>query len=88
VGDVEYVTPAEVWAGIRAIAAEHAAGTISAAAAERRIDACRRAVTRRDLWKASGGKAGSPHDRHRRHTTRLGGLAETLLDGVLNLIPW
>jgi hypothetical protein len=86
-GDVEYVTPAEVWAGIRAIEAEHAAGTISTADAERRIDQCRGAVTRRDLWKASGGKAGSAHG-GRRHTSRLGSMAGALLDGLQSLIRW
>ncbi|HVQ93618.1 MAG TPA: hypothetical protein VMU51_21455 [Mycobacteriales bacterium] len=86
-GDVEYVTSTEVWTAIRAIEAEHAAGTISTADAERRIDQCRRAVTRRDLWKASGGKAGSLHG-GRRHTTRLGSLAGAVVDGLQSLIRW
>lgn len=35
------------------------AGRLGAAEAGRRINACRRAVTPRDLWKASGHRAGS-----------------------------
>ena len=49
----------QILAAVRAIEADLAAGRIGSAEATRRINRCRRAVTPRDLWKASGRRAGS-----------------------------
>jgi hypothetical protein len=85
-GQPELVSAEEVWAAVRAVEADKAAGTISPQVAAERIDRCRRAVTPRDLWKATGGKAGSP--------TRSGGggrgpgrLVDSLIDGLSGFLP-
>ncbi len=57
----ELVTPEQVRAAVAELERRHAAGEIGAAEVARRINDCRRAVTPRDLWRASGGLAGSPH---------------------------
>ena len=49
----------DIRAAVTALEAELSADRIGAAEATRRINDCRRAVTPRDLWKASGGRAGS-----------------------------
>ncbi|HEY9473825.1 MAG TPA: hypothetical protein VIS06_08235 [Mycobacteriales bacterium] len=49
----------QILAAVRAIEADLTAGRIGSAEATRRINRCRRAVTPRDLWKASGRRAGS-----------------------------
>ena len=54
----ELVTQEQVRAAIEALKQRRAAGAISEADVARRINDCRRAVTPRDLWKASGGLAG------------------------------
>lgn len=54
----QMVTPDQVRTAVAAVEAERAAGRLSRADADRRIDACRRSVTPRDLWRASGGLAG------------------------------
>ncbi|MBA2390073.1 MAG: hypothetical protein H0V67_07410 [Geodermatophilaceae bacterium] len=50
---------AEIRAAVKLLEQEEAAGHLSAAETTRRINDCRRAVTPRDLWKASGRRAGS-----------------------------
>lgn len=60
----------EIRAALRAIEDEVSAGRMSDQEAARRMDRCRRAVTTRDLWKASGGRAG---DRHRSNWADLRG---------------
>jgi hypothetical protein len=50
----------EIRAAVKALKASEADGKLSSAETTRRINDCRRAVTQRDLWKASGGPAGSP----------------------------
>ncbi len=50
------VSPAEIREAINLL--ETGRGVMSAVEANNRVDACRRAVTPRDLWKASGGRAG------------------------------
>jgi hypothetical protein len=54
----QLVTQAQIRAAIGALEQRRAAGEISEADVVRRINDCRRAVTPRDLWKASGGLAG------------------------------
>jgi hypothetical protein len=54
----QLVTQAQIRAAIGALEQRRAAGEISEADSVRRINDCRRAVTPRDLWKASGGLAG------------------------------
>lgn len=56
---LDMVTPVQVRDAVASIEAEVSAGTLSREAADRRIAACRRAVTPRDLWKATGGRAGA-----------------------------
>ena len=46
-------------AAVAALEAELAAGRMGEKETAKRINACRRAVTPRDLWKASGHRAGS-----------------------------
>jgi len=60
-GQPSLVTLDEVRAAVAALDRERVAGRLIEADATRRINDCRRAVTPRDLWKASGGLAGSPH---------------------------
>lgn len=55
---LELVSQDQVWAAVAAIEEKHAAGEISRADADRRINDCRRSNTPRDLYKASGGLAG------------------------------
>ncbi len=50
----------EIRAAVKALERDEAAGSLSTAEATRRINGCRGSVTRRDLWKASGKRAGSP----------------------------
>ncbi len=50
---------ADIRAAVRALEDAAAAGLINQAEASKRINDCRRAVTPRELWKASGGRAGS-----------------------------
>jgi len=52
--------PEQIRAAVQAIEADLNAGRIGPDEAHRRILACGRAVTSRDLWKASAGRAGSP----------------------------
>jgi hypothetical protein len=52
------VTREEIRAAVGKLEQRRAAGEISEADVARRINDCRRAVTPRDLWKASGGLAG------------------------------
>lgn len=49
----------DIRAAVRALKDEAAAGTMSLAEAQRRINDSKRAVTPRELYKASGGRAGS-----------------------------
>lgn len=49
----------EIQAAVQAIEEAQRAGKMNHAEATRRITDCRRTVTPRDLWKASGGRAGS-----------------------------
>jgi hypothetical protein len=56
--ETRFVSPEQVRAAVAAIEAGHAAGKLSRAEADKRIDASRRAVTPRDLHRASGGLAG------------------------------
>jgi hypothetical protein len=53
-----FVEKSEIREAIAAIDADVAAGKLSAAEAGRRTRDCWRAVTPRDLWKASDGRAG------------------------------
>jgi hypothetical protein len=57
----DQVVLTDIRAAVAALEAEHAAGRIGDGEAGRRINNCRRAVTPRDLWKASGHRAGSRH---------------------------
>jgi hypothetical protein len=57
--DVGQVSLPEIRSAVAALEAAHAAGGIGAKEASKRINDCRRAVTPRDLWKASGHRAGS-----------------------------
>lgn len=50
----------EVRAAVAALERDESAGLLTRADATKRINDCRRAVTPRDLWRASGGRAGSP----------------------------
>jgi hypothetical protein len=52
------VEKSEIRAAIAALEADVAAGKLTEAEVARRIRDCWRAVTPRDLWKASGGRAG------------------------------
>jgi hypothetical protein len=54
----EFVSPEQVRAAVAAIEARQSAGGLSQAEADRRIAASRRAVTPRELHRASGGLAG------------------------------
>ena len=54
----QLVTQEQIRAAIGALEERRAAGEISEPDVARRINDCRRAVTPRDLWKASGGLAG------------------------------
>jgi hypothetical protein len=83
-GESDLVDAEDVWKAIRAIEAEQAAGTISPAEAAQRIERCRRAVTPRDLWKASGGTAGSAGSRGRRRDRDRSFLYQ-LVDGLAGL---
>ena len=49
----------DIRAAVLAIEDDLARGRISAAEAAKRINNCKRAVTPRELWKASGGRAGA-----------------------------
>jgi hypothetical protein len=53
------VTQEEIRAAVGKLEQRRAAGEISEADVARRINDCRRAVTPRDLWKASGHRTGS-----------------------------
>lgn len=55
---LQLVSAEQVWAAVAAIEDKYAVGEISRADADRRINDCRRAVTPRDLYKASGGLVG------------------------------
>jgi hypothetical protein len=78
-------------AAVAELEAELAAGRIRGEEATKRINACRRAVTPRDLWKASGHRAGSRRRsdwREIRSTAfNLGGLLLMLVVGVW-LVTW
>lgn len=50
---------ADIRAAVSALQDDAAGGKIAAEEARRRINDSRRAVTPRDLWKASGGRAGA-----------------------------
>lgn len=52
------VTPQQIRTAVAALERRHADGEISEPDVVRRINDCRRAVTPRDLWRASGGLAG------------------------------
>jgi hypothetical protein len=54
----ELVTRDQVRDAIGLLEQRRAAGELSEAEVTRRVNECRRAVTPRDLWKASGGLAG------------------------------
>ncbi|MEN3362139.1 MAG: hypothetical protein V7637_6121 [Mycobacteriales bacterium] len=56
--DAGQVTLTEIRSAVAALEAEHAAGRIGAEEASKRINSCRQAVTPRDLWRASGHRAG------------------------------
>lgn len=87
----QLVTQEQIRTAIGALEQRRAAGTISETDVVRRINDCRRAVTPRDLWKASGGLAG---DRRRadwwdiRRT--IGGLLLLLVLAALGmwLVTW
>lgn len=49
----------DIRVAVKALEADAERGAISTAEASRRINQCRRAVTPRELWKASGGRAGT-----------------------------
>jgi hypothetical protein len=49
----------DIRAAVAALEVECAAGRMSDAETARRVNQCRRAVTPRDLWKASGKRAGA-----------------------------
>lgn len=53
------VDRADISAAVSALENDAAQGTISAAEAQTRINNSKRAVTPRELWKASGGRAGA-----------------------------
>jgi hypothetical protein len=55
----DLVALADIRAAVAALEADLAAGRIGAEEAARRINNCRRAVTPRELWRASGHRAGS-----------------------------
>jgi hypothetical protein len=55
----DLVNLADIRAAVAALEEAHAAGRIGDKEAARRINDCRRAVTPRDLWKASGHRAGN-----------------------------
>lgn len=50
----------DIRAAVAALQRDETAGRLTEAQATKRINDCRRAVTPRDLWRASGGRAGSP----------------------------
>jgi hypothetical protein len=54
----QLVTREQIRTAVGALEERRATGMIDEADAARRINDCRRAVTPRDLWKASGGLAG------------------------------
>jgi hypothetical protein len=56
----ELVSREQIRAAVAALEQRRAAGEISDADVARRVNDCRRAVTPRDLWRASGGLAGAP----------------------------
>jgi hypothetical protein len=58
-GQPALITQAEIRAAVAALEGDRAAGRLTERETARRINDCRRAVTPRDLWKASGGRAGS-----------------------------
>lgn len=53
------LTLAEIRVAVAMLERECAAGRMSDQETARRVNNCRRAVTPRDLWKATGGRAGS-----------------------------
>jgi hypothetical protein len=53
------VSLTDIRSAVAALEAEHAAGRMGEKEVVRRINNCRRAVTPRELWKASGHRAGS-----------------------------
>lgn len=53
------VDPSDIHGAVEALEADAARGTISVAEARKRISDSKRAVTPRELWKASGGRAGA-----------------------------
>ncbi|HZB49557.1 MAG TPA: hypothetical protein VE547_10730 [Mycobacteriales bacterium] len=54
----ELVTPEQIRAAVGQLEQRRAAGMLTETELARRVNDCRRAVTPRDLWKASGGLAG------------------------------
>lgn len=50
----------DIRAAVASLQRDEAAGLLTEAQATKRINECRRAVTPRDLWRASGGRSGSP----------------------------
>lgn len=85
------VTVEEIRAAVTALEQERAAGRISDQDTARRVNDCRRAVTPRDLWKASGGLGGAPRrsdwDDIRRTTVGLLSLLVMIAFGVW-LVTW
>jgi hypothetical protein len=59
----DLITLSDIRAAVAALEEAHAAGQIGEKEVARRINDCRRAVTPRDLWKASGHRGG-----HRRRS--------------------
>jgi hypothetical protein len=55
----DLVTLPNIRAAVAALEEEYTAGRMADKEAARRINGCRRAVTPRDLWKASGHRAGN-----------------------------
>ena len=55
----QMVSLEQVRAAVAAVEQQGAAGRMSEREVTRRVNDCRRAVTPRDLWRASGGLAGS-----------------------------
>ena len=55
---LEMVTPDQIRTAVALLEQRRSLGQLTEAEVVRRINDCRRAVTPRDLWKASGGLAG------------------------------
>jgi len=54
------VDKSDIHKAVEALEADFGRGTITEAEARKRVSDSKRAVTSRELWKASGGRAGSP----------------------------